>query len=97
MTKINIHHVATLANLPIPEEKLLLLEKQLEQTVEHVQRLNELDTSKVDETSDITGLRNIMREDVVEPSLSQEEALSNAKHTHNGLFVVPVILEEAVE
>lgn len=74
-----------------------MLEKQLETTVEHVERLNELDTSTVDETSDITGLRNIMREDVVEPSLTQEEALANAKKTHNGFFVVPVIIEEAVE
>lgn len=97
MTKINIHHVAKLANLPIPEEKLEMLEKQLETTVEHIERLNELDTSTVDETSDITGLRNVMRDDVVEPSLTQEEALSNAKETHNGFFVVPVILEEAVE
>lgn len=97
MTKINVYHVAKLANLPIPEEKLEQLEKQLETTVEHVERLAEIDTSKVDETSDITGLRNVMREDVIAPSLTQEEALSNAKETHNGLFVVPVIIEEAVE
>ena len=97
MTKINIHHVASLASLPIPQEKLEKLEKQLETTIEHIDRLSEIDTSKVDETSDITGLKNIMREDVVTPSLTQEEALQNAKETHNGLFVVPVIIEEAVE
>lgn len=97
MTKINIHHVAQLASLPIPQEKLQKLEKQLETTIEHIDRLSEIDTSKVDETSDITGLKNIMREDVVTPSLTQEEALQNAKETHNGLFVVPVIIEEAIE
>lgn len=97
MTTIDMKRIAKLACLPIAEEKLQMLEKQLETTVEHVERLNELDTSTVDETSDITGLRNIMREDVVEPSLTQEEALANAKKTHNGFFVVPVIIEEAVE
>lgn len=97
MTKINIKHVATLANLPIPEEKLEKLEKQLETTIEHVDRLSEIDTSKITGTNEVTKLSNVTREDVVEPSLTQEEALSNAKATHNGFFVVPVIIEEAVE
>ena len=39
-------------------------------------------------------LKDIWREDVVKPSLSQEEALMNAKNTYNGFFVVPVILAE---
>lgn len=97
MSKINIKHVAKLANLPIPEEKLEKLEKQLETTLEHVDRLSEIDSSKVTGTNEVTNLSNVTREDIVEPSLSQEEALSNAKTTHNGFFVVPVILEEAVE
>jgi len=95
--KINVKHIAKLANLPISEKKLNKFEAQLEQTIEHVDRLQEIDTSKVSETNDITGLLNVMREDIVTPSLSQEEALSNAKKTHNGFFVVPVIIEEAIE
>lgn len=96
MTKIDINHIAHLAELPIPEEKKKVLEEQLETTLAHVERLNKLDTLKVDETNTVTNLSNVTREDIVEPSLSQEEALQNAKHTHNGFFVVPVILEEAV-
>src|SRR5258708_30550663 len=97
MTKIDIKHIAKLANLPISDEKLSKFEKQLEETLLHVDRLQEIDTSKVTGTSEVTNLTNVTREDVIVPSLTQEEALQNAKKTHNGLFVVPVILEEAVE
>lgn len=97
MTKIDINHVATLANIPLQDNEKEVLEKQLEATLEHVERLSEIDTAKVEGTNEVTGLKNVWREDVVEPSLFQAEALMNAKKVHNGFFVVPVILEEAVE
>lgn len=95
--KIDVKKVAKLAELPIKEENLERLERELEQTVEHVDRLNNIDTSDVGETNTVTNLSNITRDDIIEPSLTQEEALQNAKHTHKGFFVVPVILKEAVE
>lgn len=94
---IDIKRIAKLAELPIAEDKLGRLERELEQTVEHVERLQNINTSSVTGTNTVTDLSNITREDVVEPSLTQEEALQNAKKTHNGFFVVPVIIEEAVE
>ena len=97
MTKININHVAKLANIPLHDEEKAKLESQLEATLAHVERLKEIDTSKVEGTNEVTGLKNVWREDIVEPSLFQAEALMNAKKIHNGFFVVPVIIEEAVE
>lgn len=95
--KIDIKKIAKLAELPIDEEKLGKLEKELETTVEHVERLENINTSHVSGTNTVTDLTNVVRDDVVESSLTQEEALKNAKKTHNGFFVVPVIIEEAVE
>lgn len=97
MTKLDVKRIAKLSNLTIPEDRLEKLEKQLEQTLEHIAHLENIDTSKVTGTNTVTNLSNITREDIVEPSLTQEEALQNAKNTHNGFFVVPVIIEEAVE
>ena len=97
MTKVNIHKLVKLANLSIPEERLTKLEQQLDTTIEHVERLNEVNTDNVIGTNEVTDLTNCAREDEVRPSLTQEEALQNAKKTHNGFFVVPVIIEEAVE
>lgn len=97
MTKINVKHIAKLANIPLTHEQEEKLEKELEATLEHVERLSEIDTTKVDGTNEVTEAVNVMREDLVKPSLTQEEALQNAKKVHNGFFVVPIIIEEAVE
>jgi len=37
-------------------------------------------------------LQNILREDVVQPSLAVEDALANAPERSGGHFVVPAIL-----
>ena len=95
--KINIKHTAQLANIPINDVQAKKLQNELEATLEHVERLNEIDTSKVEGTNEVTHAINVMREDLVTPSLSQKKALQNAKKQYNGFFVVPVILEEAVE
>lgn len=91
--KIDIRKVSILANLSIPEQDILVFEKQLDETLTTIQRLNEVDTTDIIPTSQVTGLENVLREDIVKPSLSQEEALKNAKHTYNGFFVVPAVLE----
>lgn len=95
--KINVKHVAKLANIPLTDEETTVLEKELEATLERVDRLNEIDTSIVEGTNEVTKEENVMRDDEIRPSLSQEEALKNAKKTYNGFFVVPVIIEEAIE
>lgn len=97
MTKINVKHIAKLANLSLPEKEEITFEKQLSAILDHIEKLSEVDTSNVEETSQVTGLTDIYREDMPELSLSQEDAVSQAKKTHNELFVVPVIIEEAIE
>jgi aspartyl-tRNA(Asn)/glutamyl-tRNA(Gln) amidotransferase subunit C len=97
MTKINIKHIAKLAELSLTSEQEGKFEKQLATVLEHIEKLSSVDVSHVAETSQVTGLENVDREDVASASFSQEEATSQAKVKHNGLFEVPVILEEAVE
>ena len=95
--KINIKHIAKLAGLFVNSDEEKILEEQLETTIKHVESLNDINTDHVTETNEVTDLKNVAREDVVTPSLSQEDALKNAKKTYNGFFVVPIIIEEAVE
>lgn len=91
--KMNIQHIAKLANLPIDEKIAKKLEKQIQATLEHLESLNTLDTSNIEPTYQITGLENITRDDTTAPSLSQNDAVSQAK-THNGFFVVDAVLED---
>jgi len=91
--KVNVTHVAKLANLSLKKEEENKLEKQLEEILSYVEKLKEVDTSTVKETSQVTGLENVTREDMIENcELSQEEVLSNARSTHNGLFKIKGIL-----
>lgn len=90
--KFDVSRVAKLANLPLTDEEKKKFEPQLEETIQYIERLNEVDTEGIEPTSQVTGLENVLREDEVKPSLSQEQALSNAKSTHNGLFKVKGIL-----
>ena len=90
--KFDISHVAKLANLPISNSEGNSLQKQLEETLEFIDSLNEIDTKNIEPTSAVTGLENVIREDETSPSLSQEQALKNAKSIHNGFFRVKGIL-----
>jgi len=92
--KINVPHVAQLANLPLTPEEIKKFEKQLSEVLEYVKQLDQVDTKNVEPTSQVTGLEDVFREDVAAPSLPQEAVLSQAKTQHNNLFQVKGIFEE---
>lgn len=94
--KIDVKHVAKLANLTISDKDLEKFQKQLSSVLDHINKLQELNTNKVPETSQITGLENVMREDVSDSArvLNQDEALSNTSSKQNGFFKVKGVLNE---
>lgn len=92
--KIDVYHVAKLANLPLAPGEEKKLEHELSETLAYIEHLNELKIDNVIPTSQVTGLENITRDDKTYLSLSQEDALKNAKSTYLGFFKVPSILEE---
>lgn len=94
ITQKDIDHIAKLANLPVTTSQATELTKQVGVTVQYVSQLQSLPTSGVEPTAQVTGMENVFREDEVDVSrqLTQEEALANAKKTHNGFFVVDAVL-----
>jgi len=91
--KIDVAHIAQLANLPLKDEEISKFETQLKSTLEYVDQLNEVDTKNIKPTSQVTGLENVTREDIATQSLTQGQALSNSKNVHNGLFKVKGVLD----
>jgi aspartyl-tRNA(Asn)/glutamyl-tRNA(Gln) amidotransferase subunit C len=92
--QINVAHIAKLANLPLKDDEVEKFEKQLAEILTYVEQLNKVDTTDVAQTSQVTGLENVTREDVAGISLPQETAISQAPSTQNGLFKVSGIFEE---
>lgn len=92
--KINVSHVAKLANLPLNPKDLKKFEVQLAKILDYITQLNKVNTENVEPTSQVTGLENVIRDDNPSPSLPQEEVLKNTKSQHNGMFKVKAIFEE---
>ncbi len=92
----DVSKVASLANLSLTSDQIERFTSQFSATIDVVNQLNEIDTSKLTPTSQVTSLENVTRPDVVDTSriFSQKEALSQAKHTHNGYFVVPQLIDK---
>ena len=90
-----VDHVARLARLALSEEERSRMQVELSAILEHAERIQALDLDDLEPTSHPVPLKNMMRADEVRPSLSQEEALSNAPAEEDGRFRVPRIIEDA--
>lgn len=95
--KINVKQLAKLANLTLSEKQLHDLEESIPSVVSYMDEVKNLDVDSIEETSRVTEESNVLREDVITKSFSQEEALQNAKKTHKGFFVVPNVFEKKEE
>lgn len=92
VTKEVIIHIAELAHLKLREDEIEKFEKELNQILEYVDKLNEIDTSNVEALSHPLLTLNIFREDKVEKSISREEALKNAPESTEEFFRVPKVI-----
>ncbi|MFA6081284.1 MAG: Asp-tRNA(Asn)/Glu-tRNA(Gln) amidotransferase subunit GatC [Patescibacteria group bacterium] len=99
MVKISndlVKHMSRLARIPISDAEEKELAKGFNKTLEVIDNLFKVDVKGVEPTHQVTGLENVLREDIVDDKkmLTQEQALSNTKNKHNGYFVVDQILAE---
>ncbi len=93
ITVKDVQHVAKLARLQLSPEEEATFTEQMNAILQYAEKLNELDTENVKPTTHVLQVSNVMREDVVKKSLTQEEALLNAPEEEDGHFKVPAVLE----
>jgi len=94
LSRSDVEHVAYLARLGLTDEELTLLEGQLNHILDQYAILAELPTDDIPPTAQTIELENILRDDVVRPSLSAEAVLANAPARQGDFIVVPSILDE---
>jgi aspartyl-tRNA(Asn)/glutamyl-tRNA(Gln) amidotransferase subunit C len=97
LSRADVEHVAHLARLGLTEAELSLLEGQLNHILDQYEKLAELDTDAIPPTAQTIELANILRDDVVRPSLPVEAVLANAPEAAGGYVVVPAVLGEESE
>jgi len=93
LTLAEVEHIAELARLSLTDAEKTLYRDQLSAILEYAAILQQIDTSTISPTATVLPLRNVMRPDEVEPSMSSEDVLANASDVEEGCFRVRAILE----
>ena len=89
----DVRKVAALARLKVSDSELDSLADDLRKMIGYVEVLNEVDTTGVVPMVHAIELSNVLRPDIVLPSLSRSDALCNAPRTDGEYFLVPAIIE----
>jgi aspartyl-tRNA(Asn)/glutamyl-tRNA(Gln) amidotransferase subunit C len=87
-----VRQVAQLARLAMDEPQLNRFAGQLESILEYVAHIGEVDVANVEPMAHAVPLSNVLREDVVGPSLPTDKFLQNAPDTDGPFFKVPKVI-----
>ena len=92
ITPDQVRHVARLARLALDDQQLARYAQQLESILEYIAKIQEVDVSGVEPMAHAVPLSNVLRDDVVGPSLPLEKVLQNAPETDGPFFKVPKVI-----
>lgn len=88
-----VEHIARLARLQLTDEQKERYRGQLEAILDHVAKLQELDTEDVPPTANVSVAHMPLREDKLRPGLSKDDLLKNAPQQDDGQFQIPPVFE----
>ena len=92
VSREDVEKIASLARLELSPEEMDAMAIQMDTILGYVAKLEEIDGTNIKPTTHVLDIENCFREDVVKPSLSQEEALANGPDQNGEAFVVPRVL-----
>jgi aspartyl-tRNA(Asn)/glutamyl-tRNA(Gln) amidotransferase subunit C len=96
ITEQEVRYVADLANLRLTDSEVARLQTDLSGILEHIDRLNEIDTTGVEPMAQVlfdTEETATLRDDVPVPPLGNQAAMANAPQPGAGYFKVPKVIE----
>lgn len=94
ISRDDVAHVAVLAKLLVTPDELDRYTQQLGAILDHARDMEALDLDDVPPTAHPLPLVNVLRDDVVAPSVDRDEVLANAPEAQDFRFRVPAILGE---
>ena len=95
--KINddlVQHIAHLARLEFQGKDLKAIKGDMENIISFMDKLSELDTDEVEPLIFMSDEVNVLREDVVEKTVTSEQALKNAPKKDSDYFRIPKVLDK---
>jgi len=89
---MDIEHVTKLARLKLTDTEKEKFSKQMETIIEHIEKLNKLDTQNVEPTAHVMGLNNVFREDGEAKHLTDHDPINDSPAHSKGHYEVPKII-----
>ena len=93
ITGKDVENVALLSRLEIAPDQIDKFANQLSAVLDYAASLSKVDTEHVAPLAHVLSIQNVMRADVVRPSLPREAAQQNAPEADHGYFKVPKVVE----
>ncbi len=90
-----VRKVAKLARLELTEAEVEEFTGQLSAILDYVEKMNELDTDRVEPLAHCLPISNVFREDGARESLGTDVVLANAPQRDEDFFKVPKILDDS--
>ena len=94
LTADDVARLGALARIQLSEQECAELAPELDVILESIRRVSEVATPDVPMATHAITMTNVFRDDVVQPSMTAEQALSGAPDNEDGRFRVPQILGE---
>ena len=88
-----VKHISKLARILIEEKKAKKLAGDLNSIFEFIEKLNQLDTDKVEPLSSIAETKLQLRHDKIKSENIREQILKNSPNENKDFFVVPKVVE----
>ena len=93
ITTNDVRHLAQLSNLQLSDDEITSLQTDLANILDYIDQLNEIDTSGVEPTYQVTGLENVWRDDAVDMStVTREDLLALTSEQADNSIKVPQVL-----
>ena len=88
-----VDYISQLSRLSLLEDEKQAMTAHLERIVDYMDTLNRLDTADIEPMSHVFPVKNVLREDVAEPSMDRAALLANAPAPDDETFLTPTSVE----
>ena len=88
-----VKHISKLARISIEDEKAKKLAEDLNLIFEFIEKLNKLNTNKVEPLTSIAETTLKLRNDEIKSKNIREQILKNSPNKNKDFFVVPKVVE----
>ncbi len=92
LTEKDVERLAVLARINLTAEEKETFARQMNSILDSAAVLDELSTDRIEPLIYVLSRHNVMRDDKVRPSLTNNEALANAPLKEDAMFKVPRLI-----